>query len=152
MVRQRHSRVRRRGLTAYKVAELLNGTIWYPNVGYDGYGNPVLDQNADSLTENYISDAMIEDWRSNRKELMRFWRSGNDAGDLSEYGFGFRYMRPWLDVRGSRNTLPWAAKVFDRGRLARPSQRERQGTGGKSRSAEGASDAQHNSVLRDKSE
>jgi hypothetical protein len=57
MVR-RHSTVRRRGLTAYKVHELLMGEIKYPVRGYDGYGDMVADQCADSLTANYITDEM----------------------------------------------------------------------------------------------
>jgi hypothetical protein len=35
---KRHSGVKRRGLTGYRVAELLMGTIKYPLLGYDGYG------------------------------------------------------------------------------------------------------------------
>src|SRR5262245_17557633 len=88
----RHTAIRRRGLTAYKVHELLMGVIRYPSLGYDGYGNPLLDQHADSLNENYISDAMREDWEENRDALMAFWRSGDDAVDLSEYGFGFLHV------------------------------------------------------------
>ena len=130
---KRHSTVRRRGLTAYKVAELLNGEIRYPATGYDGYGDPLADQHAASLTENYISDAMRQDWEANRDALMAFWRSGDNAVDLSEYGFGFRYMWPWLWVCGDKRTLPWAAKAFDRGRrLAGSSKRARQGAGGRS--------------------
>ena len=98
-------------------------------MGYTGYGNPLLDQYRDNLTENYISDAMRQDWEVNRDALMAFWRTGDAAVDLGEYGFGFRYMLPWLDVRGSRNTLPWAAKVFDRDGLARRAQRRREAAG-----------------------
>jgi hypothetical protein len=54
MVR-RTSTVRRRGLTAYKVHELLTGKIWYPVRGYDGYGDAVKGrQGGDDLAENYI--------------------------------------------------------------------------------------------------
>ena len=40
MVR-RTSAVRRRGLTAYKLVELLTGEIRYPMRGYDGYGDRI---------------------------------------------------------------------------------------------------------------
>jgi hypothetical protein len=33
--------------------------------------------------------------------------------NLSEFGLNVR-MRPWLFVRGSPDTLPWAAKEFER--------------------------------------
>ena len=125
---KRHSAVRRRGLTAYKIHELLMGVIQYPNVGYTGYGNVLADQYHDSLTANYISDEMRQDWEENRDALMAFWRSGKIAVDLREYGFNF-YMKPWLWVVGSRNTLPWAAKVFDRDGLARRAQRRREAAG-----------------------
>jgi hypothetical protein len=127
---KRHSAVRRRGLTAYKVAELLMGVIEYPVRGYDGYGDMVADQARDSLTENWISDEMRQDWEDNRDALMAFWRSGKAATTerLAEVGLNVR-MLPWLLV--SRNTLPWAAKVFDRGgRVARSPKRARQAAGG----------------------
>ena len=44
MMVRRTSTVRRRGLTAYKVHELLMGKIKYPLRGYDGYGDMLLDQ------------------------------------------------------------------------------------------------------------
>jgi hypothetical protein len=121
MVR-RTSTLRRRGLTAYKVQELLMGRIKYPLRGYDGYGDMLLDQGRDSFTENYITDAMRQDWEANRDALMAFWRSGKSAhaDDLAEFGLNIR-MLPWLLLCGSRNTLPWAAKQFDTDDgLARP--------------------------------
>ena len=50
MVR-RTSTLRRRGLTAYKVHELLMGRIKYPLRGYDG--DMLLNQGRDNFTENY---------------------------------------------------------------------------------------------------
>ena len=74
----------------------------------------VLDHGADTPTANYISDAMGQDWKANREALLSFWRSGKTAhyDDLAEFGLNIR-MQPWLLVRGSRKTLPWAAKQFD---------------------------------------
>jgi hypothetical protein len=113
MVR-RTSAVRRRGLTAYKVVELLMGKIRYPLRGYDGYGDMLLDQGKDSFTENYISGAMRQDWEANREALLAFWRSGTLAttNTLAEFGLNVR-MLPWLFARGSPRTLPWAAKQFE---------------------------------------
>ena len=114
MVR-RTSTVRRRGLTAYKVVELLTGEIPYPLRRYDGYGDALLDQGHDTLTENYVSDAMLEDWQAHREALLAFWRSGKytTTDNLAEFGLNVR-MKPWLFVRGSPDTLPWAAKEFER--------------------------------------
>ena len=69
---------------------------------------------ADSLTANYVSDEMRRDWEANREALLAFWRSGKHAmtDTLAEFGLNVR-MKPWLLVRGSPNTLPWAAKQFD---------------------------------------
>jgi hypothetical protein len=134
MVR-RTSTLRRRGLTAYKVHELLMGRIKYPLRGYDGYGDMLLDQGRDSFTENYITDAMRQDWEGNRDALMAFWRSGKSAhaDDLAEFGLNIR-MLPWLLVCGSRNTLPWAAKQFDTDDgLARPTRGGGAATGGRGR-------------------
>ena len=111
MVR-RTSAVRRRGLTAYKLVELLTGKISYPMRGYDGYGAGPA--GGDDLAENYISDVMRQDWEANREALLAFWRSGEYTmtDTLAEFGLDVR-MHPWLFVRGSRRTLPWAAKQFD---------------------------------------
>jgi hypothetical protein len=116
---KRTSTVRRRGLTAYKVHELLMGVIKYPlKPYYTGYGDWDADQGRDSLTENYITDAMREDWEEHREPLMAFWRSGKLANDLAEFGINVR-MKPWLRVYGSPRTLPWAAKQFDRATAGR---------------------------------
>ena len=72
MVR-RTSTLRRRGLTAYKVHELLMGRIKYPLRGYGGYGDMLLDQGRDSFTENYITDACA---RTGKRTVMRLWLSG----------------------------------------------------------------------------
>jgi hypothetical protein len=48
MVR-RSSTLRSRGLTAYKVQELLTGKIKYPLRGYAGYGDMLADQGRDGL-------------------------------------------------------------------------------------------------------
>ena len=57
---------------------------------------------------------MRQDWEANREALLAFWRSGKSAmtDTLAEFGLNVR-MKPWLLVRGSRRTLPWAAKQFD---------------------------------------
>jgi hypothetical protein len=112
MVR-RTSTVKRRGLTAYKVAELILGEIMYPASGYDGYGD-ALGGGAYDLTENYISEQMRRDWIENREALLAFWRSGKytTTDNLATFGLNIS-IPPWLFVRGSRNTLPWAAKQFD---------------------------------------
>jgi hypothetical protein len=114
MVR-RTSTVRRRGLTAYKVHELLTGEIRYPLMHYDGYGDAVRGQGGDDLAENYISDAMRQDWETNREALLAFWRSGKytTTDNLAGFGLNVRCL-PWLFVCGSRRTLPWAAKQFER--------------------------------------
>ena len=111
MVR-RTSAVRRGGLTAYKLVELLTGEIMYPMSGYDGYGTGP--EGGDDLAENYISDVMRQDWEANREALLAFWRSGEYTmtDTLAEFGLNV-CMHPWLFVRGSRRTLPWAAKQFD---------------------------------------
>jgi len=134
MVR-RHSAVRRSGLTAYKLIELLTGEISYPVRYYDGYGDGLQNPGGDDLAENYISDAMREDWEANREALLAFWRSGKYTmtDTLAEFGLNVR-MLPWLFICGSRNTLPWAAQEFDRDRhLARSTRRGRKRVGGKDR-------------------
>jgi hypothetical protein len=70
------------------VYELLTGTIKYPLRGYTGYGDMLADQGRDSLTENYITDAMREDWQANRDALTALWRSGKNThpDDLAEFG------------------------------------------------------------------
>ena len=113
MVR-RTSKVRRRGLTAYKVHELLTGKIMYPMRYYDGYGDGGSGA-GDDLAENHISDAMRQDWEANREALLAFWSSGKytTTDELAEFGLNVRAL-PWLFVHGSPGTLPWAAKRFDK--------------------------------------
>ena len=113
MVR-RTSTVRRRGLTAYKVVELLTGEIMYPIRYYDGYGDGLRNPGGDDVAENHITDAMRQDWEANREALLAFWRSGKYTmtDTLAEFGLNVR-VPPWLFVRGTRGTLPWAAKQFD---------------------------------------
>ena len=113
MVR-RTSAVRRRGLTAYKLVELLTGKIRYPIRYYDGYGDGPKGGGNDDLAENYISDVMRQDWEANREALLAFWRSGKYTmtDTLAEFGLSV-CMPPWLFVHGSPRTLPWAAKQFD---------------------------------------
>jgi hypothetical protein len=82
---------------------LLTGEICYPQLGYTGYG----DGKGTDLTA-FISDQMREDWEANRDELIAFWKSGKYTS-----GETFPDCKPWLFVRGSRNTLPWAAKHLD---------------------------------------
>ena len=102
MVR-RTSTVRRRGLTAYKLVELLTGEIVYPIRYYDGYGDGLRNPGGDEpLAENHICDAMRQDWEANRQALMAFWRSGKYTmtDNLAEFGLNVR-IPPWLFVRGS---------------------------------------------------
>jgi hypothetical protein len=113
MVR-RTSTVRRRGLTAYKVCELLTGEIRYPLRFYDGYGTGLEDGGEYDLAENYINDSMRQDWKANREALLAFWRSGKytTTDNLAEFGLSVS-VPPWLFVCGSPGTLPWAAKQFE---------------------------------------
>ena len=106
--------MRRRGLTAYKVVELLTGEIMYPIRHYDGYGDGLRNPGGDDVADNHITDAMRQDWEANREALLAFWRSGRYTmtDTLAEFGLNVR-MPPWLFVRGTRGTLPWAAKQFD---------------------------------------
>jgi hypothetical protein len=94
----RKKRQSRRELGAYRRYELLCGEIVYPVQNYDGYG----DGEGTNLAD-FISDEMRADWEANREELIAFWKSGEYTHDL-----------PWLFVCGSRKTLPWAAKQFDK--------------------------------------
>ena len=95
MVR-RTSTVRRRGLTAYKVAELLTGRVpLYPARGYDGYGDAHNGPARDDLVSNYVTDSMRQDWEENRAELLAFWRSGKytTTDNLAEFGLNVRMPR-----------------------------------------------------------
>ncbi len=81
----RISKVRRRGLTAYKLHELLTGKIMYPMMYYDGYGDGGPGGH-DDLAENHISDAMRQDWAANREALLAFWKSGKIHHDRRACG------------------------------------------------------------------
>ena len=54
----------------------------------------------------FLSDDMRNDWAANREELVAFWKSG-------VYTTVFPDSLPWLFVRGSADTLPWAARHLD---------------------------------------
>jgi hypothetical protein len=99
IIRRKHAR---RGLSAYKAAELLSGEIFYPVQGYDGYGDGQSRDVAD-----YISDEMRNDWRDNREMLMAYWKRGDQL--LSEI---FPGCPPWLSDRPNPGRLPWAAEQF----------------------------------------
>jgi hypothetical protein len=97
-------RASQRELGLYRRHELLTGEIFYPQEGYSGYGN-----GTDADLSAFISPEMKADWKTNRTELMKFWRSGAyTTPDV------FADSKPWLFICGSPNTLPWAAKIFDR--------------------------------------
>ena len=75
MVR-RTSAVRRRGLTAYKLVELLTGEIMYPMSGYDGYGDGTAGGGHTTSPRITSRDEMRQDWEANREAL---WPSGAAA-------------------------------------------------------------------------
>jgi hypothetical protein len=50
---------------------------------------------------------MRADWEANRAELLAFWRSGKREADV------FPDALPWLNVGGSADSLPWAARHLD---------------------------------------
>lgn len=113
--RQMRKRVRKGGLTAYKLVELLTGKIRYPVLGYDGYGDPTSSLRGDDLAEHFISDEMRADWEAHRDQLTAFWRSGEytTTKNLEPFGLNVR-MPPWLFACGSARALPWAAQQFDK--------------------------------------
>jgi hypothetical protein len=76
--------------------------ISYAVVGYTGYG----DGNSTNLTD-FISDEMRADWEANRDELLKFWASGEYTTAMF-----FPNSMPWLFVKGSADTLPWAERVL----------------------------------------
>jgi hypothetical protein len=96
-------RASQRELGPYRRHELLTGEIFCPQEGYSGYGN-----GTDTDLSAFISDEMRENWRSNRTELMKFWRSGEYTSPRT-----FADSKPWLYACGTPNTLPWAARQFD---------------------------------------
>jgi hypothetical protein len=99
----RRKRTSRKSLGPYKCCELLTGEVAYASPGYyTGYGDGVGKDLA-----AFINDEMRQDWEANRDELMEFWHSGKYSIDF------FSDSVPHLFYRGSRRTLPWAAKQFD---------------------------------------
>jgi hypothetical protein len=57
---------------------------------------------------------MRQDWEANREALLAFWRSGQYTMTDTLAGFGVNVrIPPWLFVRSSPGTLPWAAKQFE---------------------------------------
>ena len=58
-----------------------------------------------------LSGALPQELCGYRHSIYRM-RSEVRPRHLAEFGLNIR-MQPWLLVRGSRKTLPWAAKQFD---------------------------------------
>jgi hypothetical protein len=83
-------------LSAYQAHELLTGKIFYPVLGYDGYG----DGTGKDLCV-FISDVMRTDWTTHRAALLAFWISGRWSSELPN-------TEPWLFYRGAPGTRPWA--------------------------------------------
>ncbi len=104
----RRKRTSRLTLSPDRWHELLTGQIIYsvPEY-YGGYG----DGFGQDLSA-FISDEMKADWENHRDELLAFWRSGKTSYEGVPDNF------PHLLYRGSRRTLPWAAKQFDRAKKA----------------------------------
>ena len=113
-IRQMRKRVRKGGLTAYKLVELLTGKIEYPVLGYDGYGDPTA-KGGEDTAKHFISDEMRADWKAHRDQLTAFWRSGEytTTDNLEPFGLNVR-MPPWLFARGGTKVLPWAARQLDK--------------------------------------
>jgi len=60
---------------------------------------------------DFISESMKADWFASHDALLTFWKSGKDALEC----FPPADVRPWLfPCAGSPDTLPWAARQFDR--------------------------------------
>jgi hypothetical protein len=95
-------RVSYRELGPYKRHELLTGKILYAAQGYNGYGD-----GKSTNVSDFISDEMRADWEADRDDLMAFWAI--DKYTTAEY---FPDSKPWLFVRGSPDTLPWAERVL----------------------------------------
>jgi hypothetical protein len=88
----------------YKRHELLTGTIYYPALGYSGYGDGKSTHIAD-----FVTHEMRLDWLANRDRLLAFWKSGEP---ISKF---FPDSKPWLLDRGDPDSLPWAEQVFGDG-------------------------------------
>jgi hypothetical protein len=99
----RRMRTARTALGPSRIHELCTDEIIYCSPPYyDGYGN-----GTGVNIKNFISDEMRADWEANREELLTFWRSGKYSIDF------FPNMYPHLFFKGSKNTRPWSAKMFD---------------------------------------
>src|SRR5215472_10646436 len=55
----------------YKRHELLTGKIYYPALGYSGYGDGKSTHIAD-----FVTHEMRQDWLASRDRLLTFWKSG----------------------------------------------------------------------------
>jgi hypothetical protein len=99
----RHKHGARRQFTAYRRHELVSGRIFYPQLGYDGYG----DGTGRDLTK-FIGPDMRADWQANRTMLLQWWASGESEGH-----FPPPVTPPWLNWHGSPDTLPWACQYFE---------------------------------------
>lgn len=106
-IRQR--RTRRRGLTTYKVMELLTGQTHYPVVGYDGYG----DGHHTDL-ERFADERMRADYEGHRDALLRFWVGGDWSVTeaFEEAGLPVKGS-PFLFYCGEPGTRPWAWWRFE---------------------------------------
>jgi hypothetical protein len=91
----------------YKRHELLTGKIYYPALGYSGYGDGKRTHIAD-----FVNHEMRLDWLANRDRLLAFWKSGQP---ISKF---FPDSKPWLLDRGDPDSLPWAEQVFGDGGTA----------------------------------
>ncbi len=94
----RRRRTSRLEIGPYKRHELLVGQILYAPA-YSGYGDGTgLD------LAKFISFDMRNDWTKTREELLELWYTGKyTVPDV------FPDSLPWLFVRGSAASSPWAA-------------------------------------------
>jgi hypothetical protein len=58
---------------------------------------------------DFISEDMRLDWEANRDMLLAWWASGKREGH-----FPPPVTPPWLNAHGDPDTLPWAARQFER--------------------------------------
>jgi hypothetical protein len=84
---------------APKRHELLTGKIYYPALGYSGYG----DGKSTHIAE-FVNQEMRVDWLANRDKLLEFWKSGEL---ISKF---FPDSKPWLLDRGDPNSLRGRSK------------------------------------------
>src|SRR5258708_37324106 len=99
----RRRRASRLSIGPYRRHELLTGRTVYPVQGYTAYGDGI-----GTVLTAFITHEMRADWEANRAELIAFWKSGAyTTADV------FPDSLPWLFVRGSADTLPWAARHLD---------------------------------------